>query len=491
MINTDVKPQSVFETLWTDGIDKRTSKVAISPHALTRCRNAQYRDGTLEKAAGIEIVYDAAKAVESTFEWNGKHIYSNGQNLYYTDYTTETLIGVLSGTSHPYYVLYDADLLVASGNNLQYIDTSWTITTVATSPNLDRLWIRGGRVCGSLAGDDFAYESKVGTFKAVGDWDTSPQPAEDWSSVAAVDYINTPLYYEIGYKDGLDIVSVSILSDDIIFFKEKDGKRKQYRLQGYFPDWTITELAPPIHVYSALSAINNIFIIGKDGFNSFTNVIQYGDLARDETGSKVNVDMIQRVTDDAAIWHIPTRKCIYVKIRSENVLWCFYYTQKCSDGTVGAWTQRYLSAEPWEVWQFENETYIAFGNKIGRMDDDITTDDSVEFTMDCTSKLFVGDDDFDVTQYKLYLENVVQGAGTIQVGGYIGSITFGDTDPIAYSDTSVAYSNTTTAYGKRYSDHKERIRALLSGDVELALKVTSGKVRFVSLKVWTGVVASG
>lgn len=482
---------TVFETLWTDGIDKRTSKTSISQHALTRCRNAQYRDGILEKAAGLSVIYDASKSVDSTFQWNGKLIYSNGQNLYYTDYSTETLIGVLSGTSRPYYVLYDADLLIASGGNIQFVDTSWNITTVATSPNLDRLWIRGGRVCGALTGDDFAYESKIGSFKNSGDWDTSPQPGKDWSPVPVADYATTPLYFEVGYKDGLDIVAVAVLSDDVIFFKEKDGKRKQYRLQNYFPYWTITEISPPIHVYSALSAVNNIFTIGKDGFKSFVNVVQYGDIARDETGEKVNVDLVQRVTDDAAIWHIPIRKCIYVKIRSENVLWCYYYTQRCSDGSYGAWTQRYLPYEAWEVWQHENESYIAMGNLIAKFDDDVTTDNSIEFTMDCASKLFVGDDDFDVTQYKIYLENVVQGAGNIQVGGYRGSITFGDTDPIAYSDTSIAYLNDSVAYGKQYTDIKERIRARLSGDIDLNLKITSGKIRFISLKVWTGVVTSG
>ena len=481
----------VIEVLWTDGIDKRTSKTSISQHALTKCRNAQYRDGILEKAAGLFTVYDAQKSVDSTFQWNGKLVYSNGQNLYYTDYSTETLIGTLSGTSRPFYMIYDADLLIASGDKLQFVTTSWAITTVATSPDLDRLWVRGGRVCGTLTGDDFAYESKIGTFKNNGDWDTTPQPGADWSTVAEADWVSTPLYYEVGYKDGLDIVAVSILSDDVIFFKEKDGKRKQYRLQGYFPNWTITEISPPIHAYSALSAVNNLFTIGKDGFKSFVNVVQYGDLARDETGEKVNPELSQRVTESAAIWHIPIRKCIYVKIRNENVLWCYYYTQKCSDGSVGAWTQRYLPYEPWEVWQHENESYIAMGNLIARFDDDVPTDNAVDFTMDCASKLFVSDEDIDVTQYKLHMENVYSGAGTIRVGSFLGNISFSDTDPIAYNDTSVAYNNSSVAYGKQYTDQKERIRSPLTNNLEMNLKITSGKVRFLALKVWTGVVVSG
>ena len=482
---------NIVEVLWTDGIDKRTSTTAISPHALTRARNAQYRDGVLEKAAGIEIVYDASKAVETAFEWNGKKVYSNGQNLYYTDYTTETLIGTLTGTKLPCYLPFGDELIIASGAKLQYVTALWAITTVATSPNLDRVWIEGGRVWGTIAGDDFAYGSKIGTFKNSGDWDTSPQPGADWSTVLEVDYVSTPLYYEVGYKDGLDIVSAELFFGDVIYFKEKDGKYRQYRKTGDFPNWRIIPLSPAIHVYKTSATLNDLFTIGHDGFKSLGTVTDFGDIKWNEVGEKINDDIVKNVTDDAMMWHIPIRKTIYVKIKAENILWCFHYSQKCSDGSTGAWTQRYLTAEPRMMWQFENETYIAYGNKIGRLDDDSTHDDSTEYVMDCASKLLVSDDDFDVVRYKLYLENSVAGTGNLSIGNFLTGLTFLDTDTVAYTDTTVAFTDTRTAFGKKFTSLDERIRTTLSGDLTMELKINSGKVKFLSLKVWTGVVASG
>ena len=481
----------VLETLWTDGIDKRTSSTGISTHALTRCRNAQYRDGSLEKAAGIEIVCDAGKAVDAVFEWNGKKVFSSGQTLYYTDYVTETLIGTLSGTSKPCYLVFGDELLIASGVKLQYVTTAWAITTVAFAPNLDRIWIEGGRVWGTIAGDDFAYGSKVGTFKLSGDFDTTPQPGADWSGVAAVDYLNTALYYEVGYKDNLDIVSAELFFGDVIFFKEKDGKYRQYRKTGQFPNWSIVALSPAIHVYKTSATLNDLFCIGQDGFKSLSTVTDYGDIKWNDVGEKINDDIVRNVTVGAKVWHVPLRKTIYVKVKAENILWCFHYSQKCSDGTYGAWTNRYLTAEPHDIWQFENETYIAYGNKIGKLDNDLTTDDSAEFVMDCASKLLVSDDDFDVLRYKLYLENSVAGAGNVSIGNFSAGLTFEDTDLVAFSDDGDAFTDDGIAFGKEFTSLDERIRSTLSGELSLGLKVNTGKVKFLSMKVWTGVVASG
>lgn len=478
-----------IQVLWTDGIDKRTSTTAISPHALTRCKNGQYRDGVLEKAAGIEIVYDASKAVETAFEWNGAKVYSNGQNLYYTDYSTETLIGTLTGMKLPNYLIFGDELLIASGAKLQYVTTAWAITTVATSPNLDQLWIEDGRVWGSLAGDDFAYGSKVGTYKNSGDWDLSPQPGADWSSTT--DPVNTPLYYEVGYKDSLDIVSAEPFFGDVIFFKEKEGKYRQYRKTGEFPNWRIIPLSPSIHVYKTKAVENDLFTIGHDGFKSLATVTDFGDVKWNEVGEKINDDIVRSVTDSALMWHIPIRKTIYLKIKAENILWCFHYAQKCSDGSYGAWTQRYLTAEPRMMWQFENETYIAYGNKIGKIDDDLTTDDSTDYVMDCASKLLVSDEDFDITRYKLYLENSVAGNGNITIGSFTTGLTFIDTDTVAFTDDTYAYTDDRTAFGKEFTSLDERVRATLSGDLTMELQINTGKVKFLSLKVWTGVVASG
>lgn len=458
------------------GIILNTSPERIPNSGLQRATNAEYdaSSAVLRKCDGVLEYLDAEVAVESGYEYNGKKVFNSGQNLYYTDGATKTLIGTLEGELQPSYTPWTDELLIASGGKLQHLNTSWTLATYVGSPNCDKVWMRYGRANVSLAGDDFIYESAIGD---PSQWDTSPQAGNDWTGATASD----PKFYEVGYQDGLDIVAVDWLGPDLLVSKS-DGKRfQQYIVKGAYPDWDI-QAVPSCPVYHSVSANNDVYMIGPAGFKAIKSVIQRGDYQQDETGLAVNAELLRNGIDShARVWHIASKKQIAVKCQNDKAIWLWHYTvYDPATQKVGAWTRREFVYNVSHIWEDAGAVYVAYGNKIGRLDAETDTDDGNNFTYDTESGRKVARLNYSLTHVVLNLESRKAGTGTIQVGTWRETLNFNASDDIAFSDTDEAYSDTDPAVGQQYMRFEWFLDELMP-DYTVKLTCETGSIGFRSI----------
>lgn len=490
--NSKVRRQ---EFRFTGGLDYSTSPETISPECMTRADNVEYSvNGVLKKADGITALFTSG-AITAAYPFNGKTIYNNDQNLYYVDLTaatpTATLIGTLTGNNlnKQSFAYRDTDLLIASGGHLQKLDTSWNLTTISSSPYCDRVKINNGRIMAALTADAGGTDSDYLYWSAITDdavWDLTPQPQNDWTTLDPASYYTTALFLEIGYRDGLNIISIQELANDFIVTKATpDGKVcKQYRCTGTFPNWKVSLLEPAIHVVDAEGTVNDIVTIGKNGVNSFSTVIQYGDIQKDETGRKVNWMIAGSVTSDAMVWHIPLKKQVAIKAANNKVLWLYHYGQ-CNvvSGEYGAWTKRILSGEVSHIWEDGNAVYLAMGTKLCKFDDTVATQDGSNFIAIVMGKRFTSSFMFNPVHYILNLENNIAGTGQLAIGGYREALTFNNPNDIAAGDTDIAAADTDIAAGDTFYQRDVFFECALTPDFTPYFSINTGSVgiRYLAL----------
>ena len=476
---------------WTGGLDYSSSPETISSECLTRADNAEYNaSGVLTKSPGIVPLFTSG-AISVAYPFNGYTLYNNDLNLYRIDLTAETpsatLIGTLTGSNlnKQSFVLRDADLLIASGGQLQKLTTSWTLTTDTNSPYCDRVFIDHGRIMVTLTADAGGTDSDYRYYSAITDdteWDLTPLPEAQWTSTT--DYTTTALFQEIGYRDGLNIIDVQQIGADYIFTKSDGKVFKQYRATGFLNTWKVEDLKPSLSVFDAVGAVNDIFTIGLSGFNSFLTVQQYGDIKRDETGKKVNIQLTGKVTSDARVWHLPLKKQIAVKIANDKVLWLYHYNQRnAKTGEIGAWTKRILSGEVSHIWEDGNNVYIAMGSKLCKFDSEVATQDGSNFNMRCAGRRYVTSFLYNLIHCAITLENNIAGAGTISIGGFRESLTFTNPNDIAADDADVAADDTDIAAGNTYYNRDLYFECPLTKDFTFELTCTSGSIGFRSFAI--------
>lgn len=452
-----------FRTRFTGGIDRSTSPEMISSESLTTATNAEYdATGSIGKADGIVPVFTSDVISAQTY-FNGYTIYNNSQNLYRVDLTAvtaaATLIGTLEGTNlnKQSFCMRDADLLIASGGQLQKLTPAWVLSTDTNSPYCDKVFIDNGRVMVTLTTDAGGTDSDYRYWAAITDdtsWDLSPLPEAKWA--ATTDYTTDGLFQEIGYRDGLDIIDVQQLGSDFIFTKSNGTVFKQYRATGFLDTWQVQDLKPSLSVYDAVGAINDIYTIGPTGLHSFLTVQQYGDIKRDETGRKVNKELVMSVDSNAKIWHLPLKKQIALKIKNDKTLWLFHYNQRnAQTGEIGAWTKRVLTGEVYDLWESNNIAYIAMGTKMCRFDAEVATQDGAEFICKLAGQTLRAQIQFQTTYHQAALENRVGGTGQLILGSLNRPLTYTSSDDIAADDTDIAADDVDIAAGDPFYNFKE------------------------------------
>lgn len=297
-------------------------------------------------------------------------------------------------------------------------------------------------------------------------------------------------------------------------------RTRQYRFTGKFPNWNVTDLAPSIPLVDAVGTVNDIISVGRDGVRSFVNVMQYGDVQKDETGKRINSVLARDVTADAKVWHIPSRKQVYVKPNTDSVLWIYHYAQRNSaTGEVGAWTKRYLTDEVRHIWEDGNNVYMAVGSKICLIDADIGsyavpvlqssiayddtdiafddmdigagvyiyirpgTVDGEEFPARITGQRLTSSFMFNPVHYTLQLSADIDGTGEVAFGGFREAINFVGADDVAFDDDEVAFDDTDIAAGSTFWKRDLFFESQLTEDMvpELTINTGSAGVRFLSV----------
>ena len=518
-----------FTTRFSGGLDLSLPEESISTECLSRADNVEYStNGVLQKCDGIRAVFDSG-TVDIAFPFNNKTVFNSGNKLYYVDLTvaspTATLIGTLTGAglNKQSFAYRDTDLLLASGGHLQKLSTAWALTTDSSSPYCDRVFIDNGRIMASLTADaggtdsDYLYWASASNDTT---WDLTPQPENDWTGVDPASYYTTALFLEIGYRDGLDIIDIQQLANDYIITKSNGIYSRQYRFSGTFPDWKVTQLSPSIPVVEAVGTINDIIFVGSRGVYSFANVMQYGDVQKDETGRKVNATLSQDVTTAAQIWHIPIRKQIYVKPSNTSVLWIYHYNQRnVVTGEVGAWTKRFLPYPTTHIWQDGNNVYMAMGSKICKIDPEIGSyalpnlvsdvaydDDDIAFDdMDIAAGVVVyikpGTVDgneiparlsgkkltssflFNSVHYVIHTNVSVDGTANVSFTGYAEAFSFTGGDDIAYDDADIAFDDEDVAAGNTEYTRDVWFESKLTSSMATDISINSGVAAIRTLTI--------
>jgi len=206
--------------------------------------------GSIRTALGLQLVFDAAVSVDRACSFGGQTIFSSGSALYRVDLTaatpSKTATGTLSGAKYPTFCQWDADLFMASGNKVNKLTTAWVYSTITASKTSDFLFVDEARLWTCAAGQDFVEGS------ALGDPTTWGTPVLGTAFTNQSD----PVWYEAGYKDGADIVSVHKFSKDIIFFKRGENMNIAHRKTGYYPDYTIYPVGTGVFADASLEAYN-------------------------------------------------------------------------------------------------------------------------------------------------------------------------------------------------------------------------------------------
>lgn len=386
------------------GIDWSTSPENIGIESVVQALQCEFdrTDGALRTVAGVRIAYDAGIEVESLFyDINRKRFYFNsGNNLYYTDLHTHELIGQLTGTKKPKYHIYDGDVLIASGGKLQAITGSGTLITIDDSPACEFVSSYSGRVIVSSIYGHSVYWSAIGDYKS---WKNNTNDASSGQ------------YVDVGYKDQGTIISLDFLGKSILVYKQYG---KVYQVIGSPADSYFSVFPLSTTGYCSGSALNiddRSYYLGNSGLMSFMPTNTYANIQPFETGLNINAYIIKNIKDTCEMWHVPSRKQIWIKPENGNLVFLYHYIPRYEDGR-GVFTSRKLSHVLHEVVDYNKDVYMAYGTKIGILDERLDTDDGEQIQTSIISgnrlatKLFIL-----LMNYDFVAHNIIDGYGNVQI----------------------------------------------------------------------------
>lgn len=393
------------------GIDWSTTPENIDVQCLTQAVNTEFDrdDGSLRTCSGVKTVYDAGMEIETLYYDKYRKIwyFSNYKKLYKTDFQTHSLIGPLTGNHKPQYHAYGGDILIASGGKLQVISGVGTLTTIDTSPTCEIVNSNSGRVLASSIYGHRLYWSAIGDYNT---WNLG-------TGTTKVDLndSSTGQWVDVGYKDNGTITAVDFLTKSIIVYKDYG---KVYQVVGS-PDTGDLAVYPLSQTGycsgSAISVDDRSYYLGTGGFLSFMPTNTYADIQPFETGLNINSFLLKNIDSSCEMYHIPTRKQLWIKPKTGNRVFIYHYIQRYQDGR-GVFTSRDFTYNLNGVVDLDGTVYVNYGNKIGVLDDTIDTDDGVQIKTSIVSgnrlaqRLFIL-----LMNYDFVSSNIVEGYGTIQI----------------------------------------------------------------------------
>lgn len=387
------------------GLDWSKPAESIDLQSLTQAINCEYSstDGALQTVPGVEVIYTHEKDIESLYydNYRKQFYFSCGRDLYKTaDWVTVTPLGTLTGNSTPKYHAFDHDILIASGGKLQAVSGAGVLSTVDESPTCEFVSSHSGSVVVASI-----YGHRI-TWSAVGDY-RSWTPDSNNSASAQ--------YVEVGYKDPGYIVAIDFLSKVIIVYKEYG---RAYQVTGNPHEKTLavyplSETA--LCCGSSISIDDRSYYLGNAGLMSFVPTNTYANIQPSEIGLNINAQLTTITTEKARMWHIPGKKQLWIKPGKNQDVFIYHYLPRYEDGR-GVFTSRRFVHDLHDVLTVGKEIYIAYGNKIGKLDSEIDTDNGKQITTSIVSgnrlaqRLFLL-----LFSYNFVSSNRIEGYGSITI----------------------------------------------------------------------------
>ncbi|WP_196595314.1 hypothetical protein [Pectinatus frisingensis] len=450
------------------GINWSKNPESILDTELVQAENCEYNyeDGSLQTVPGVTIKLDTGQSVDTLFYDNRHEVFyfSSGVNLYVTaDMATYNLIGTLTGTKKPVYCMFGDICIVASGGLLQDISGGSTLQTISGSlANNDFVTTRVGRVL------SYTTHSDQLSYSAIGDYTS-------WTNVASD--ISSAQFVNVGYKDPGNIIAVDFLSKAIMIYKE--GGRA-YKITGEPQDnnYTVDPVSQTAFCNSSrctVSVDDKSYYLGSAGLMSFTPTNAYGDITPFEEGLNINAWIAQNIDSSCELWHVVNKKQIWLKTQNDNRIYIYHYIPRYSDGR-GAFTVRTFSANLHAVCCVDKNVYVAYGNKIGILDNSVDTDDNnqIQTAIKGANRL-ASKHSILVMNRLLVSYNIIQGYGIIQCGKKIKQLIFSTNSPYIYGNTAAIYGNTDYIYADAYT-RSYKVGGGSNKNVQLQIIVQKGAI---------------
>lgn len=385
------------------GLDWSNPPENIDMQALTQARQCEFdrTDNALRTVPGVRVLYDFGLPIETLYYdvYRKRWYFSSNKNLYETDFSTHKLLGVLSGVQKPMYHAFGGDILIASGGKLQAITGAGQLITVE-SPTCEMVSSHSGRVLLSSI-----YSHRL-NWSAVGDYQSWTHNGNDASSAQWLD---------VGFKDQGSIIAVDFLTRAIIVYKEYG---RVYQVVGTPDDNNLTVYPLSSTGYCSGSTCNiddRSYYLGEQGFMSFMPTNTYAEIQPFETGLNINSYLLKYITKDCEMWHVPSRKQLWIKPYNGDSLFIYHYLPRYNDGR-GVFTSRKFTYSINSVVSVDKDVYVAYGNKIGILDESIDTDDGVQIETSIISGNRLATRQFIlIMNYNFVTHNIINGYGTIGI----------------------------------------------------------------------------
>ena len=450
------------------GLDWSKNAEAIQDGALVQAEQCEYdySDGALRTVEGVTIKFDATVSVDSLFydKTNDVYLFSNGTSLYKTNLITKTLLGNLTGSSKPVYCDYGGNILIASGGKLQVVTGGNSLSTITDSPAIcSSVTSFMGRVIA------FSTASDLLSWSAIGDYTSWTNVPADTSSGQSAN---------IGYKDPGNLIALSFLGKAMIAYKQSGRAYQIIDNPGETSSFAIlplSETASCLSKNAALAVDDRSYYLGRSGFMSFVPTDTYSNIQPTESGLNVNAWLAKNIDENCQMWHVQPNKQIWIKSQNDKRIYLYHYIPRFSDGR-GAFTTRTFINNVNDVCCVGNSVYIAYGNKIGMLDDTTDLDDATQIqTSILGNNKLTKMHSILVMNQNFVSSNILSGYGTIKCGKKPRNITFSAEAQVIYGNATKIYSNTTKIYSSAYT-RLFKVGGGSNRNVQLSIIVQKGRI---------------
>ena len=391
------------------GLDYSKGASAIDDNALWRLENFIYDAQTqfLKTRPGLACVTAEAldKPIRALYHYvkNSTTSYLiavSSDKLYYLDDDTLTEIGSLSSaTVIPSFATFNSLLIIADGNSDLRTWDGTTYTTIADSPQATALAVIKGHLVTNNT-DDWDLVS----MSAVND-------ATTWSGGSSV-------AIRCGYGDGMNVNGLAVApgGNDLIVSKTGEAKKVMYRINvenATTSNW----YAVPVSSYSAASSPNSImatpndvFFADSDGLKSVRGIQEYGDLATNYVGNRINSIFEGATTCDWMTW-LPTYAALAFIVGDYTYLH-FPFNDTFSK-------MYFMPGKMSSVFEGDSEVYFGgYDGYLWKLDPTLSVDytdpdTTADFTSWFVTKRFTFMDAVLLRKAQIHLTPVAEGAGVL------------------------------------------------------------------------------